>query len=156
MIARLADNEAKSYIDDMNMVLKGGNPNSAVRAQIKTICSEIGEVRCAKLSAEERVVDSEAFVAQKLIQNLYVSVLDVDKIQELLAIALRKTVAVSKLAGAVDLSAEDGADMLTPPPPQDWASACGGARWGHILPPGAWSSFERIDSWKGNFSTAGG
>jgi hypothetical protein len=39
-IARLADTEAKGCIDDMNVVLKGGSPNSAVRAQIKAICSE--------------------------------------------------------------------------------------------------------------------
>jgi hypothetical protein len=42
-------------------------------AMFKPTVSEIGEVRCVKLSAEGRVVDSEAFVAQKLIQNLSAS-----------------------------------------------------------------------------------
>jgi hypothetical protein len=44
MIARLADTEAKAFIDDISVVSKGGGGNldAAVRAHIKALCSEAG------------------------------------------------------------------------------------------------------------------
>ena len=83
-------------------------------AQFKLTVSNIGDVKCAKLSDEELAGDPESSSAQRLLHSLSVSGpcdLDADKLKELLAIALRKTEAVHqfKVAGAVDVSAEDGA-----------------------------------------------
>jgi hypothetical protein len=53
MRARLADTEAKACIDDIPVVSKGGtcNPNAAVRAHIKAICSEAGACFKDKIAA---------------------------------------------------------------------------------------------------------
>jgi hypothetical protein len=86
-------------------------------AQFKLTVSKIGEVKCVKLSDDERVGDPESYDAQRLLHSSSVSGprdLDAGKLKELLAIALRETEAVhqSKLAGAEDVSAEDGAVLI--------------------------------------------
>jgi hypothetical protein len=101
-------------------VMSGHNMRTAKLSDLDTVdmfkltASKIGEVKCVKLPPEGRVVDPGSYEAQRLLHSLSVSGprdLDVDKLKELLAIALRKTEAVhqSKLAGAVDVSAEGGA-----------------------------------------------
>jgi hypothetical protein len=121
----LAMNYRQVFADVTAGIMSGHNMRTAKFSDLDTVAmfkltaSEIGDVKCVKRSAEERVVDSESFDAQKLIPKLSVNVLDVGKIKELLAIAMRKTDVVSKLAGAVDLSAEDGAEIPTRSTNQD-------------------------------------
>jgi hypothetical protein len=96
----LAKNYRQVFADVTLGVMTGHNMRTAklsdldTAAQFKLTVSNIGDMKCVKLSDEERVGDPESYSAQRLLHSLSVSGpcdLDADKLKELLAIALRKT-----------------------------------------------------------------